>query len=209
MASICNQGINAAINDSADNPKYVETVERRGYRLIVPVQGAEPALDRALEAPVERTIVPQAQTRSTMQRFFLLFGATPYRRWEVMQLRLFLWCFLMTVLGWRFMTWTENRWGVGLFLIQIAGTVLILISESFLLYVGAIHPDSLSNEIRRTSLPIRCGIICLTLVSRGMAVSALARRPGLTILLVLCGTAGGLKYTLFKRPIDGGAFHQP
>ena len=27
-----------ALGDSADNPKYVETVARRGYRLIVPVE---------------------------------------------------------------------------------------------------------------------------------------------------------------------------
>ena len=41
-----------------------------------------------------------------------------------------------------------------------------------------------------------------------MAVGTLARHPGLTVLLVLCGTAGGLKYTLFKAPIDRAAFPQ-
>src|SRR5215470_8928073 len=44
-----NQSINAAIkklrvalDDSADNPHYVETIARRGYRLIVPVDWSEP-----------------------------------------------------------------------------------------------------------------------------------------------------------------------
>jgi len=210
-----NQSINAAIkklrlalDDSADNPKYVETVARRGYRLIVPVDGSEAAPVAAQEATLERAPLPLAQEPSTMRRFFLLFGATPHRRWEVMQIRLSLWCFLMAALGWRFMTWTPNRWGIVLFLLQIACTSVILILSSFLLYTGAIHPDLLSNEVRRTSLPIRYGIICLTLVSWGMAVSTLLRHPALTVLLVLCGTAGGLKYTLFKAPIDRAAFPQ-
>jgi len=210
-----NQSINAAIkklrlalDDSADNPKYVETVARRGYRLIVSVNGSEVAPVGAQEAPIEPASVPVAQEQSMMRRFFLLFGATPYRRWEVMQGRLFLWCFLMAALGWRFMTWTPNRWGIVLFLLQIACASLILIIESFLLYIGAIHPDLLPHEVRRTSVPIRFGIICLTFVSWAMAASTLARHPGLTVFLVLCGTAGGLKYTLFKAPIDGAAFPQ-
>src|SRR5437763_15434664 len=59
------QSINAAIkklrvalDDSADNPQYVETVARRGYRLIVPVDWFEPAPDDALGAKVEGVTVP-------------------------------------------------------------------------------------------------------------------------------------------------------
>jgi len=44
-------------------------------------------------------------------------------------------------------------------------------------------------------------------VQWGMAVRELVRHPGLTVLLVLCGTAGGLKYALFKAPIDPLHFH--
>ncbi len=58
------QSINAAIKklrlalqDSAEEPQYVETVARRGYRLIVPVQSSEPAhggtQETELEHPVE------------------------------------------------------------------------------------------------------------------------------------------------------------
>jgi eukaryotic-like serine/threonine-protein kinase len=32
-----------ALGDSAENPKYIETVARRGYRMLVPVEWAEPA----------------------------------------------------------------------------------------------------------------------------------------------------------------------
>src|SRR5437870_6150852 len=60
-----NQSINAAIkklrlalDDAVDNPQYVETVARRGYRLLVSVDWSEPAPDDALEAKVEGVTEP-------------------------------------------------------------------------------------------------------------------------------------------------------
>jgi len=59
------QSINAAIkklrialDDSADNPQYVETVARRGYRLIVPVDWLEPVHGDAQEKGIERPVEP-------------------------------------------------------------------------------------------------------------------------------------------------------
>ena len=56
------QSINAAIKklrlalgDSAENPQYIETIGRRGYRLIVPVSWSEPV---PAEAEVERPAEP-------------------------------------------------------------------------------------------------------------------------------------------------------
>ena len=61
--------IHAAINrlreslgDTADNPRYVETLPRRGYRLLVPVQGAE-AEPASVEAEA-RPAVDEARTQS-------------------------------------------------------------------------------------------------------------------------------------------------
>src|SRR5438477_2360908 len=65
------QSINAAIkklrialDDSADNPQYVETVARRGYRLIVPVDWLEPVHCDAQEKIVERPVEPLQDTGS-------------------------------------------------------------------------------------------------------------------------------------------------
>src|SRR5260370_1098064 len=59
------QSINAAIKklrlalqDSAEEPRYVETVARRGYRLIVPVDWLEPVHGDAQEKGVERPVEP-------------------------------------------------------------------------------------------------------------------------------------------------------
>src|SRR5438105_14625444 len=35
--------LRAALNDSADHPRYIETLARRGYRFIAPVNGADVA----------------------------------------------------------------------------------------------------------------------------------------------------------------------
>src|SRR6202790_1134024 len=43
-----------ALGDSADNPRYIETLARRGYRLMLPIQYLESAPETALEKDRER-----------------------------------------------------------------------------------------------------------------------------------------------------------
>jgi TolB-like protein/DNA-binding winged helix-turn-helix (wHTH) protein len=43
-----------ALGDSADNPRYIETLARRGYRLMLPIQYLESASETALEKDRER-----------------------------------------------------------------------------------------------------------------------------------------------------------
>ena len=40
-----------ALGDSAENPRFVETVARRGYRFLAPVQGLRPAVDAETSVP--------------------------------------------------------------------------------------------------------------------------------------------------------------
>ena len=43
-----------ALGDSADDPRYIETLARRGYRLMLPIQYLESAPETALEKERER-----------------------------------------------------------------------------------------------------------------------------------------------------------
>ena len=45
--------IREALDDSADNPRFVETIPRRGYRFIAPVQGVE-QVSKPVETPAPR-----------------------------------------------------------------------------------------------------------------------------------------------------------
>jgi dipeptidyl aminopeptidase/acylaminoacyl peptidase len=52
-----------ALGDDSDNPRFVETLPRRGYRLIVPVKGAVPFSDQVVEE------VPLATPRTIDLKF--------------------------------------------------------------------------------------------------------------------------------------------
>jgi cholera toxin transcriptional activator len=83
-------GLNAAVNrlrealgDSADSPRFVETLPRRGYRFIAPLQGVgEGAPVPEGEPDRDAKGTAGSMERSPLRRFFLLFGSTPYRRWK-------------------------------------------------------------------------------------------------------------------------------
>ena len=47
--------LRAALGDSADNPRFVETIPRRGYRLLVGVEGPDRAIAGEVVPPVEVT----------------------------------------------------------------------------------------------------------------------------------------------------------
>ncbi len=59
-----------ALGDDSDNPRFIETLPRRGYRLIVPVTGAVPAS----EHPVDE-IPPTATKRRKASHYGLLIAA--------------------------------------------------------------------------------------------------------------------------------------
>src|SRR5712672_3160059 len=48
------KALRRALGDSADNPRYIETLARRGYRLMPPVEHLESAPETALEKDRER-----------------------------------------------------------------------------------------------------------------------------------------------------------
>ncbi len=57
-----------ALGDSADNPRYIETLARRGYRLMLPIQYLESAPETALEKDRKRPEQPAAETSENTAR---------------------------------------------------------------------------------------------------------------------------------------------
>ena len=49
-----------ALGDSADNPRYIETMPRHGYRLMVPVERSEPTAPAIPGVPIRKVLVPVA-----------------------------------------------------------------------------------------------------------------------------------------------------
>ena len=184
-----------ALGDDPESPRFVETVPRHGYRFIAPLNTS------GSQATQTREFEP-----SLFQRFFLLFGTTPYQRWEIMHLRMILWCLLLAYLGWRFMACIPDKWGFVLFFLEFACIGFLLVLLGFLLYTGTADPGSLSREVRRMAPWVRGSTVTLVLMTWTMAGAVVPSHRVLAAFLVLCGTAGGVKYLVFKAALDRAAF---
>ena len=67
--------IRAALNDEADSPRYLETVPRRGYRFIAPVQTEMTPARNPEDLPAEKLEVPETH-RPLINRRVILLAAT-------------------------------------------------------------------------------------------------------------------------------------
>src|ERR1700730_8247381 len=57
--------LRAAINDDSDNPRFIETLPRRGYRFIAPVSVDEPAAKKEPETTSTNSEAPPASVASS------------------------------------------------------------------------------------------------------------------------------------------------
>ncbi|HWO32769.1 MAG TPA: tetratricopeptide repeat protein [Candidatus Acidoferrum sp.] len=64
-----------ALRDSADNPVFIETIERRGYRWIGPIQGQEPLPEepRGKESKEDQATPPAANERPNLLRRMMVY----------------------------------------------------------------------------------------------------------------------------------------
>jgi len=76
--NVCMAQIRAALNDDADSPRFVQTVPRRGYRFLAPVErvnAAEPVVPVAI-------VVPRQTNRWLIAGLVLIFAAAAYFGWR-------------------------------------------------------------------------------------------------------------------------------
>ncbi len=143
---------------------------------------------------------------SRLRRFFLFFGTTPYRRWEITQARMCLWSLVIGYLGWRFTLWTPGRWGLILFFLELVCIVLLWVLLILPMYMGAFDARILPDQVRKMAPWIRWSTLALVVVTWTMAVSLNASHTGLAALLALCGASGAFGVLWFKPAIDRAAF---
>ena len=70
-----------ALNDDSENPRYVETLYRRGYRFIGPVNGSSADQIEVVQSPVSTTpsepvLTARVSPPAIPRRSFLIYGAT-------------------------------------------------------------------------------------------------------------------------------------
>lgn len=69
--NFCVRQIREALGDAADSPTYVETLPRRGYRFLTPVESSEPA---RTAAPTRLIVLPFRMLRPDADTEFLAFS---------------------------------------------------------------------------------------------------------------------------------------
>ena len=148
------------------------------------------------------TLQPRDGEASLFRRLFSFLGETPYRRWEIGQVRLCWYCLFLIYLGWRFRTWTPGPWGLVLFFSELACIILLLFLSSLLLYTGAFNRIGLSREVRRTTPWIRWVGLTLMLITWAMGGVVAASHTVLTAFLATAGAVIGLVMLLVKPGID-------
>ena len=146
---------------------------------------------------------------SLFRRFFLLFGASPYRRWEIMHVRMCLWSLFLGYLGWRFRQWSPNGWGLILFLLELACIALLWVLASLHLYIGVFDRNGLPRRVWKLAPWIRWSIFALVLVTWAMAGTLVPSHTGLAALLAFCGASGAFAVLFYKPIIDRTAFPEP
>jgi TolB-like protein/DNA-binding winged helix-turn-helix (wHTH) protein/tetratricopeptide (TPR) repeat protein len=64
--------LRAGLGDSAENPRFIETLARRGYRFIAPVdtRGGNPAGGATLEPFEQAAVIPQVESTPVRPRYF-------------------------------------------------------------------------------------------------------------------------------------------
>ena len=172
--------------------------------LLVDLQNAR----RVGAEPPGTGLLPEKET-SLLRRFFLLFGTTPYRRWEIAHLRICLWSLFIGYLGWRFTLWTPGRWASILFFLELVCIVLLWVLVFLPLYTGAFDPQRLRHQVRRTAPWIRWCTLVLVLMTWTMAASLGVSHAGLAAWLALCGASGAFGVLWFKPALDRAAFPEP
>ena len=162
-------------------------------------------------APAESqgfSCTPETQV-SVLRPFFLLFGTTPYRRWEIAHVRMCLWSLFSGYFGWRFKVWTPEKWGSILFFLELVCIVLLLVLLFLPLYIGAVDAQRLPDQVRRVGPWIRWSTLSLVVIMWTMAATLGASHSGLAALLALVGASGAFGVLWFKPAIDRAAFPKP
>ena len=69
--NVCIQQIRGALNDDADAPRYIETLPKRGYRFLMPVEKLDTPAQTASASVVSQQTSPVPSPRTTFKRFSL------------------------------------------------------------------------------------------------------------------------------------------
>jgi hypothetical protein len=129
-------------------------------------------------------------------------GDSPFRRWEILHIRICLKSVLLGILTWKFWTSVPESWGVILALAEMVATTCVYALSAVLLYTGATDPDGLNREMQRLGPWLRAAAWTSGVLAWLMGGTVALSHPVLAgFLLVLSATLTG-SILVLKPAVD-------
>jgi hypothetical protein len=122
--------------------------------------------------------------------------------WELLHVRLCIWCILLAYVAWRFRLATPGAVGLAMFFTALICTTALSVLLFTLLYTHFADKDRLAAEVRRMTPWFRVLSVAIGLVAWVMAVMVAANHTVLAVFLILMGTKFGVMVLTLKSTMD-------
>jgi hypothetical protein len=133
-----------------------------------------------------------------------IFSLVLRHGWELLHLRLCIWCVMLAYVAWRFRLATPGAVGLAMFFAALICTTVLSVLLFTLLYTHVADKNRLAAEVRRVA-PWFCVLsIMIGLLAWVMAVMVAATHTVLAVFLILMGTKFGVMVLTFKPTMDRG-----
>ena len=124
--------------------------------------------------------------------------------WEVLHVRMCIWCVLLAYAAWRFRLATPGAVGWAMFFAALICTTVLALLLSVLLYTHIADKNHLAAEVRRIAPWVRVSSIIIGLLAWVMAVMVATTHTVLAVFLTVMGTKLGVMVLTFKPTMDRG-----
>lgn len=133
-----------------------------------------------------------------------IFSLVLRHGWELLHVRLCIWCVLLAYVAWRFRLATPGAVGLAMFFAALICTTVLSVLLFTLLYTHVADKNRLAAEVRRMAPWFRVLSIMIGLLAWVMAVMVAATHTVLAVFLILMGTKFGVMVLTLKPTMDRG-----
>ena len=124
--------------------------------------------------------------------------------WEILHVRMCIWCVLIAYAAWRFRLATPGAVGLAMFFAALICTTVLSLLLCLLLYTHIADKSRLAAEVRRMAPWVRVLSIIIALLAWVMAVMVAATHTVLAVFLTVMGIVIGVMVLTFKPTMDHG-----
>jgi hypothetical protein len=131
-----------------------------------------------------------------------IFSLIMRHGWELLHVRMCIWCVLLAYAAWRFSLAVPGPWGFAVFFAVLICTTVLCLLLSVLLYTHIADKNHLAAEVRRMAPWVRFLSIVIGLQAWVMAGIVAAPHIFLAVFLTVMGAVLGVTVLTFKPAMD-------